>query len=265
MEKVSPFDIPWAQNFAKLRKAFIVEFLGPIRQHLELESALDVGCGVGYFSKFLSDLAFHVIAVDGREENIREAKRRFPDIKFLTADVENLPLEELGTFDFVLCAGLLYHLENPFRAIRNLYRLTAKVLLIEGMCTPGLHPTMDLLDEGVSENQGLNYVAFYPTESCLVKMLYRAGFPFVYLFERMPADELFTATVWRKRQRTIMVASKVALSAPNLVFVKEPIRPTSGISDPWTTELSRSWHLLARLRSLFLKPLRRLRANSRAN
>jgi SAM-dependent methyltransferase len=232
------FDIPRAKDFAIARKTFLTAFLRDSRPSLELSSAIDVGCGVGEFSKFLSDMNLRVVGVDGRTENAAEAKRRFPQIPFITADAENLPVPDIGTFDLVLCFGLLYHLENPFRMIRSLYSLTSKVLIAETMCTPDSNPTMDLLDEGVSENQSLNYVAFYPSEPCVIKMLYRAGFPFVYRLKRLPMDELFGKTVWRKRLRTIVVASKTSLPVPNLILVKEPMRPISDLG-PWATPLSR--------------------------
>ena len=66
------------------------------------------------------------------------------------------------------------------------------------MCVPNSKPMMDLLDEGTVENQGLNYVAFYPSESCLVKMLYRTGFPFVYRFKRLPEDKQFSSSLCAK-------------------------------------------------------------------
>jgi SAM-dependent methyltransferase len=239
LEKKWLFDRQWTRDFTGIRQKFIAEFLGNVRPQMGLGSALDVGCGVGDFSKFLSELGFSVIAVDGREENVTEAKRRYPEISYRVANVENLPVAEMGTFDLVLCFGLLYHLENPFRAIRNLHSLTGRVLLIETMCTPYANTTMELLDEGHCEDQGLNYVAFYPSESTFVKMLYRAGFPFVYRFERLPVHELYTKTLWRKRLRTMLVTSKIALTAPNLALVRDQLRPVPGRSDPWTTPLSR--------------------------
>lgn len=246
----SVFDIPWAKEFNGVRQTFITKFLEDVRQRTELATALDVGCGVGWFSGFLSELHFHVIGVDGREENVAEAKRRYPEITFLLHDAEDPALPQIGSFDFVLCAGLLYHLENPFRAIRNLYAMTRKVLLIESMCAPGNEPTMDLLDEGPSENQGLNHVAFYPSESCFVKMLYRAGFPHVYRLKRLPQDDLYEASFWRKRLRTLLVASTIDLVVPDLLLVKEPTRTVPGRQDPWVTIPSRirglvNWNLWA--------------------
>ena len=239
MEKTWLFDRKWTRDFTGIRQKFIAEFLGSVQPQMALGSALDVGCGVGDFSKFLSDLGFCVIAVDGREENVTEAKRRYPEITYRVANVEDLPVAEMGTFDLVLCLGLLYHLENPFRAIRNLHSLTGRILFIETMCVPNSETTMELLDEGHGEDQGLNYVAFYPSESSFIKMLYRAGFPFVYRFEQLPAHELYTKTLWRKRLRTMLVTSKVALTAPNLALVMDQMRPVPGPSDPWTTPLSR--------------------------
>jgi len=238
---VSQFDVDPAREYVRVRQSFTKEFLEVVRKQMVLDSALDVGCGVGYFSEFLSELGFPVVALEGREEHVAEAKRRHPAITFMTKNVEDQTLPQLGTFDFVLCYGLLYHLENPFQAIRNLHALTRKLLMIETMCVPGTNPIFELLDEYQSENQGLNYVALYPTESGVLKMLYRAGFPFVYRFRRLRLDGQFETTLWRKKSRTILAASKIELAVPNLVLAREPVRMVTGRRDPWTTTPWRIW------------------------
>jgi len=253
LEKISPFDIPRARAFTEIRQNFIGEFLQGVHQQVVLRTALDVGCGVGYFSRFLADLGLQVQGVDGRSENVLEAARRSPDIRFLTADAENLPLQELNTVDLVLCVGLLYHLENPFRAIRSLHQLTAKVLLIETMCASGSRPNMELIDESHDENQALNYVAFYPSEPCLIKMLYRAGFPYVYGFETLPDDPLFHASFWRRKARTMLVASKEQLTAPGLRLAPD----VRGSWEILSTSRERLKTRLDRLLGPFRKPLRR--------
>jgi hypothetical protein len=78
---------------------------------------------------------------------------------------------QLGWFDLVLCFGLLYHLENPLRAIRHLRGLTEKCLLLESMCLPEEKPSMLLREEPRQEDQSLTDVACYPSEGSLVKML----------------------------------------------------------------------------------------------
>jgi SAM-dependent methyltransferase len=228
LEKKWQFDSDLTRGFTEVRQAFIGQLLGSLRQQTDLVSALDVGCGVGYFSKFLLDAGLRVVAVDGREENIREGKRRHPQIDFRVGNAEELAVEELGAFDFVLCVGLLYHLENPFRAIRRLYSLTSKVLVVESMCAPGIQPSLQLVDESASEDQGLSYVAFYPTEACLIKMFYRAGFSAVYGFQKLPEHPLFQSTIWRRKERTMLVASKDTLRIAGLV-------PLPDVRGSWET------------------------------
>jgi len=223
--KTWSFDSETTQVYTRVRQAFISEFLDAVRPQLFLQSAIDVGCGIGYFSKFLRDLGLAVTAIDGRDENTKEGQRRYPEIIFHTRNVEDPALPDLGVFDLVLCVGLLYHLENPFHAIRNLHALTRKVLFIESMCAPGTQASLELLDEYLVENQGINYVALYPTEPCLVKMLYRAGFPFVYGFTVLPDEKAFHASRLRRRERTMLVASKDALNAPGIALLSEPKRP----------------------------------------
>jgi SAM-dependent methyltransferase len=239
VQKQWHFDNEFTQRYTNVRQSFMGEFLTILQKKVTLESAIDVGCGIGHFSKFLLELGLDVVAIDGREENVAEGQRRYPDITFIARNVEDPTLPQIGSFDLVLCAGLLYHLENPFRAVRNLYSLTGKILLIETMCIPGAESSLQLLDEYSGEDQGLNYVAFYPTEACVVKMLYRAGFPFVYRFQHLPQDEQFTTTMWRKKQRAMLVASRMELMASNLVLASEPVQTMFGSHNPWTTPLSR--------------------------
>jgi SAM-dependent methyltransferase len=262
VEKQWLFDRKWTQDFTRVRQEFMGEFLQQTRGEHGVRTALDLGCGVGYFSIFLRNLGLDVLGVDGRAENTVEASRRYPGINFLCRDIEDPQTIQIGTFDFVCCIGLLYHLENPFRAIRNVFALTVKFVLIETMSTPGANATMDLLDEGVGEDQGLNYVAFYPSEACLVKMLYRAGFRFVYQFRELPDDPLFKNSVWRRRQRTFLAASKVCLSSPSLTLVEEPIRLVGSKLDPWVTKLSGVQRAVFQLRMLGAKILKLIRGTS---
>ena len=219
--------------------------LSQIKGQVNLKTAADIGCGPGYFSKFLCSLGYQVTAVDGREENVQEAKRRYPEIQFVTGNAEDLAQVGLGMFDLVLCFGLLYHLENPLRAIRFLSSITSKVLLVESMIVPGKDPALKLLDEDHVEDQGLNYVAFYPTESCLVKMLYRAGFPVVYGLTNLPDSPLYKASPWQRRRRTMLVASKVKLETSALLPLHEPIPH----SDQWTwpVQLIRARNLMQKI------------------
>jgi SAM-dependent methyltransferase len=250
MSKHFIFDEPAATKFTQTRQDFLRKVLPKLKGQLSLHSALDVGCGVGYFSAFLYELGFDVRGIDGRECNVEEAKARIPWVTFQHANVEDPSVKKLGPKDLVLCLGLLYHLENPMEAVRNLHALTGKLLLLESMCIPEDKPYLWLSQEGAGEDQSLRSVAFYPTEGCLVKMLYRAGFPFVWRWTELPAHEDFHESPRRKRARTILLASRTSLDFPLLARAKEPVFDW----DLWTKSLGRVSRRMTKLEHFAAKP-----------
>lgn len=228
-----------AQHYERLnasRAEVVSHLLAEIKQPLNLRTAVDVACGLGYFSNVLNSLGLDVVAVDGRQDNVDEALRRHPDIRFERYDAEDPELRTLGSFDLVFCFGLLYHLENPLLTVRHLYAMTEKLLLAEAVIFPGDEPAMALIDEEMYDDQGLNHIAFYPTEACLIKMLYRVGFSSVYQFVQQPDHSDYRETSGSRRVRTILAAAPASVSSPQLVLAPEPsspIRPwdaTSGVS-----------------------------------
>ena len=227
---VTAFDQPHYLRLIDSRGSTLRSVLDKLKQPLSLSTALDAGCGVGFFSKLLADLGLSVSSFDGRSENIAEARRRFPSLSFAIADVQDSSVTSLGSFDLVLCFGLLYHLENPFRAIRNLRALAAKCLLLESMCIPGEREELLLREEPCVEDQSLTDMACYPTESALVKMLYRAGFPKVYRVVPLPDDDDFRNTAELARRRTMLLASNTPIDAAGFRLMPEPQESR----DPWT-------------------------------
>jgi FkbM family methyltransferase len=207
-----------------------------LRQTLGLECAVDVGCGVGFFSQILRECGVSVCGFDGRAENIAEARRRFPAIAFEQGDIESADIGKLGTFDLTLCFGLLYHLENPILAIRHLRALTTKALLLESICIPGNSTGMILREESAAADQSLTDIALYPSEACLVKVLYRAGFAAVYRLADLPDHDDFRETAEHTRRRTVLFAAAQAVCLPGFVEMAEP----RDRLDPWSKSGSRT-------------------------
>lgn len=93
---------------------------------LDPRAVLDAGCGTGAITR---DIARHfpdasILGVDGSEPAIHLARQRHGDLAnatFQVADIERgLPRRTAG-FDFVFCQGVLHHLRQPGRALRNIH------------------------------------------------------------------------------------------------------------------------------------------------
>ncbi len=244
MPKRLVFDLPMQSEMREAEVDFLRRVIPPWQSALGLRTAFDLGCGVGYFSAMLRDLGFLTAAADARADNILEARLRHPSIDFRVADAEDPALSSLGVFDLVLCAGLLYHLENPLRAFRNLRALTGKLLLLESMAVPDDEPYLIVLDEPAGEDQSMGAVSCYPSEGAIVKMAYRAGFPCVYRFRELPDHENYRSGIGRARARTLVAASAVPLHSPILETAAEP-KPSG---DLWTTDPTGITKALRRLR-----------------
>lgn len=242
------FDRPMQTETRLAREEFLRRVLPPWRAHYGLRTAIDVGCGVGYFAALLRDLNFQVTAVDARPENVAEARQRHSGINFCVDDVEDLNSSLLGTFDLVLCFGLLYHLEDPLGGLRNLRALTGKLLLLESMMVEDDQPFLLLQDEPSGEDQSLRAVSFYPSEGAIVKLAFRAGFPYVYRFRELPDHEDFHCGIGRARARTVIAASVVPMESSLLRPATEP-KPSG---DLWTTDPTGITKTLRRLRRNFM-------------
>jgi SAM-dependent methyltransferase len=256
LSKPFVFDLPLQSEAREAKIDFLRRAIAPWKSDLRLRTALDLGCGVGYFSSLLQDLGLQVTAVDARAENIAEARSRFPGIDFRVADAEDASVAGLGTFDLVLCFGLLYHLENPIRAIRNVHALTGKLLLLESMAVDEEQPFFLLLDEPEGEDQSLRAVSCYPSEGAMIKMAYRAGFPHVYRFRELPNHDDFRAATGRTRARTVIAASVPPLGSTLIDIAPEP-KPSR---DYWTTDPTGITKVLRRLRRKIRQSRNRIRA-----
>jgi tRNA (mo5U34)-methyltransferase len=119
----------------------------PVRQALAAAGpnprVIDLACNEGWFSHRLLDWgASYVMAVDIRPQVIHRAELirahfGIPQdrLELRCADVFDLNTSNLGTFDVVLCLGLIYHLENPVGALRIARALTKDICIIEAQLT----------------------------------------------------------------------------------------------------------------------------------
>lgn len=189
-------------------------------------SCLDAGCGPGWFAGRLGDLGFKVSGFDGREDNLALARERVPGARFSVYNVEDASdMARQEPCDIVFCFGLIYHLENPFAAIRNLQRLCKKWMLVETQILPGTEPSFRLIAEGANATQGLNYHACVPSRSALVKTLYLSGFKAVERFTGKIDHPDFLDTPEKCHRREVFLAGYQPSGLADFEPEEEPSTP----------------------------------------
>jgi hypothetical protein len=246
-----PFDQPTTVSMNRARLAALDWILDGVQ--CPIATACDLGTGVGNFAGHLATRRLAVSAVDVRPSNIEEARTRYPGVRFVVGDVDDPSLAALGQFDLVTAFGLFYHLENPFRAARNLALLCRQLAIVESMICPGASTKAFVVDEFAGEDQGVNLVAFQLTEGSLIKLLYRAGMPYVYSPRTEVDHPDFRSGLLRRRMRTILVASRRELPGKHFIRHSEP-----------EYALDRAYYYRS-LPALLLRPLLRFRRKRRTS
>lgn len=100
---------------------------------------LDLGCNAGFWSLCAVEAGCdYVLGLDGRQMHIDQANFVFEvnEIEddrydFVAGNLFDVDLRAFGTFDVVLCLGLLYHISKPVDLMEKIAQVNSDVLLID--------------------------------------------------------------------------------------------------------------------------------------
>jgi SAM-dependent methyltransferase len=92
------------------------------RQFSVGKDVLDNGCGTGYGTAYLGEVAKSIVGVDISKEALRWAQKRYPNIKYLQMDVHHLEFPD-NSFDFVISTENFEHLSDQKRHAAELARV----------------------------------------------------------------------------------------------------------------------------------------------
>jgi tRNA (mo5U34)-methyltransferase len=141
---------------------------------------LDIGCWDGFYSFEAERHGAEVVAIDcWRPETFLYARRELGSrAEFHEMSVYELNRESLGTFEIVLFLGVLYHLPDPFLALRRVCEMTRETAVIESHVIDHVietsHPVMEFYEVDELGGQYDNW--WGPNLQCLVRMIRAAGF-----------------------------------------------------------------------------------------
>jgi len=87
----------------------------------------DLGCAHGYYAVEFARRGAKSVGIEGRASWVQHARASMDSIgpangQIIQDDVRNFTKEKYGSFDIVLCLGLLYHLDTPaiFELLANI-------------------------------------------------------------------------------------------------------------------------------------------------
>jgi tRNA (mo5U34)-methyltransferase len=106
---------------------------------LKGKRVLDLGCNAGFWSlKAIEAGCDFVLGIDGRAMHIAQANLVFEAksvetsrYHFIEDDIFVAPLQSFGTFDIVLCLGLMYHVSKHVDLMEKITTVNSDVLLID--------------------------------------------------------------------------------------------------------------------------------------
>jgi tRNA (mo5U34)-methyltransferase len=161
----------------------------PIPAVLKGKRLLDTGAWDGWFSFEAERRGAQVTAIDCVEvPHFLEIHRKLGSrADYRVLDFYELVEARLGTFDYVLFLGILYHLKHPLLALETVCGLTTDTAIVESFVTDGdtwqEHiadvPTMEFYETDELGNQLDNWIG--PSVGCLLAMCRAAGFARVEL------------------------------------------------------------------------------------
>ncbi len=95
-----------------------------VARHVRGARVLDAGCGEGYGTDRLTNVAAAVTGVDLEEPVIRRAASRYPRARFDAANLVSLPYTD-GAFDAVVSLQVIEHLHSPQEFLAECKRVLA--------------------------------------------------------------------------------------------------------------------------------------------
>ncbi|HWE53064.1 MAG TPA: methyltransferase domain-containing protein [Bryobacteraceae bacterium] len=163
---------------------------------------VDIGCHEGFYSLALARRGVKsVTAVDARPENLKRARfvaeaMGVTGIDYRQGRVETLSSELNRKFDLTLFLGVLYHVEDPMRCLREVAAVTGELCVLETQVVDevegfaewgsrewtrpyqGILAVIDETGEFDAGNRetGISPMATCPSPKALLFMLKQAGF-----------------------------------------------------------------------------------------
>lgn len=215
---VTPIHDPtWVNRHEQRRRYFFDPLVELHGGSLEGRRVLDLGCNAGFWSlQALDEGADFVLGVDGRQMHVDQANlvmeaKGIDRDRYRFEQGNVFQWEPDGTFDVVLCLGLLYHVSKPVELVERCARWGSDVLVVDTSLSAMRGSAFEVVQEvGLDEPRASveSLLVLAPTRQALLDVLADSGYQAVVLRPRFSSWE--GADVYRLGTRRAVIASKRA-------------------------------------------------------
>jgi len=104
----------WDAGLYDDKHSFVWKLAAGVLELLDAQSGervLDLGCGTGHLTAKIAETGAHVMGVDRSPEMIRQAREKYPALRFEVMDAREISLNE--TFDAVFSNATLHWIREP--------------------------------------------------------------------------------------------------------------------------------------------------------
>ena len=107
-----------------------------VPKDLSGKTVLDIGCNAGYFSlQMKKRRASRVVSIDIMPQFLAQARfiSAWEDAPLEIRQMDTYDVESLGSFDYVVFVGVLYHLKHPLYALEKIANVCTDTLLFQSV------------------------------------------------------------------------------------------------------------------------------------
>ena len=180
-------------NRHKQRKKYffdpLVELFGG---SLEGKRVLDLGCNAGFWSLCAVEAGCdYVLGIDGRQMHVDQANFVF-EVKevqrgrydFIVDNLFQVDFREFGSFDVVLCLGLMYHISKHVELMEKISEVNDDVLLIDTVLSRARGSFLELRRENIEKDFRAavdRRLVMHPTKQAVRDLVEEFGYSVVTL------------------------------------------------------------------------------------
>ena len=114
----------WDAGLYDDKHSFVWKLAAAVLELLDARSGehiLDLGCGTGHLTARIAETGAHVVGIDRSPGMIRQAKEKYPSLRFELMDAREIQLD--GNFDAVFSNATLHWIKEPERVIAGIKKL----------------------------------------------------------------------------------------------------------------------------------------------